>query len=376
VVYRKKVIDADVLELARERIDRAYDLHDHIAVAFSGGKDSTALLNLVLEVAELRDALPVHAFFWDEEAIHPETIEYMTRVAQDPRVRLDWYCVPIKHRNACSRTSPWWHPWAPEDEAKWCRPLPPEALTQLPGAGFARQPAPECNGYALPRDLGTVGVMLGLRASESLNRYRAVAGKIEDNFIGRDAHARHVNLVKPIYDWTDADIWTAPQLFGWDYNRAYDVMRAAGIDVADQRVCPPYGEEPLRGLWQYAVCWPDLWDRMVQRVPGAATAARYSTSELYGFGLNLAGWDPDRDPHQQIQDAIALWPEDQQAGLRDRIKTEIGNHYSKSGEKIPMEKPGATGVTWKYLYKLCLRGDMKGRRTPTYNRDAQDKGRY
>jgi len=32
-------------------------------------------------------------------------------------------------------------------------------------------------------------------------------------------------------------------------------------------------------------------------------------------------------------------------------------------ESIPAEQPGETGVTWKYLYVLAVRGDLKGRRT-------------
>ena len=77
---------------------------------------------------------------------------------------------------------------------------------------------------------------------------------------------------------------TAPAQFGWDHNAAYDVMEYAGISHNDQRCAPPYGEEPMRGLWTFAVCFPEIWDKMSRRVPGAATAARYSTTELYAFG--------------------------------------------------------------------------------------------
>jgi predicted phosphoadenosine phosphosulfate sulfurtransferase len=54
-------------------------------VSFSGGKDSTAVLNTALVVAKELGRLPLDVVFFDEEAIHPPTIEYVERVRQAPR---------------------------------------------------------------------------------------------------------------------------------------------------------------------------------------------------------------------------------------------------------------------------------------------------
>src|SRR5207245_8992814 len=94
----------------------------------------------------------------------------------------------------------------------------------------------------------------------------------------------HITHADPIYDWTHDDVWLAPDRFGWDYNRAYDLMSKAGIPVSQQRCAPPFGEQPIRRLWSYKQCWPELWAKMVDRVPGAATAARYANTTLYGYG--------------------------------------------------------------------------------------------
>ena len=93
----------------------------------------------------------------------------------------------------------------------------------------------------------------------------------------------HLRKVYPIYDWTTEDVWLAPATFGWDYNRAYDAMEMAGVAPNLQRVSPAFGEEPLQKLWTFAVCFPEVWDRMQSRVPGAAAAARYALTELYSF---------------------------------------------------------------------------------------------
>ena len=86
-ILKKKTVDQDVYTAALERFHTLFDRFDKVVVSFSGGKDSTACLNLALEVARERGALPLDVYFWDEEAIHPETIEYVQRVAALPDVR-------------------------------------------------------------------------------------------------------------------------------------------------------------------------------------------------------------------------------------------------------------------------------------------------
>ena len=71
-------------------------------------------------------------------------------------------------------------------------------------------------------------------------------------------------------------MWFAPQKFGWDYNRSYDVMDKIGMAPLLQRIGPPFGEEPLRGLHRYKECWT----KIVYRVPGAAAAVRYANTDL------------------------------------------------------------------------------------------------
>jgi predicted phosphoadenosine phosphosulfate sulfurtransferase len=66
--------------MALDRIRHAYSVSDYQIVLFSGGKDSSTVLNLVIEVATELGRLPVPVLFIDEEAIPPETVEYVDRV--------------------------------------------------------------------------------------------------------------------------------------------------------------------------------------------------------------------------------------------------------------------------------------------------------
>lgn len=371
---KKKEIDKNVYESARERVFRAYELFDHIAVSFSGGKDSTAVLNVAIEVARELDRLPLDVIFYDEEAIPIQTDEYVRRVSKLPEVNLRWYCLPIKHRNACSRKHPWWHPWNPEKKDKWVRPLPEEAITMVPGFKPRYSHSDVAGLLFDPKKHGNVGMLMGIRAQESMTRYRAVTGKKIDNYIIRyEPPTDRGNLWKvyPIYDWTTEDVWTAPDKFGWDYNTTYDALDKAGVSPYMQRCSPPYGEEPLQKLWTYKKCFPEIWDRMSTRVPGANTAVRYALTDLYAYGGT-----PDKPDGMTWEEFLTYYikkfnPKDQKR-IAKRIQGIINRHYKKTMDPImPTAPHPETGVCWKLLLRIANRGDFKNRTQPGMNLDTR-----
>jgi predicted phosphoadenosine phosphosulfate sulfurtransferase len=369
-IYKKQFTDVSVYDAAVARINHLYDRFDTIAVSFSGGKDSTACLNLCLQVARERKRFPLHVHFWDEEAIYPPTVDYMRRVAAMKEVELKWFCLPIKHRNACSRQEPWWYPWDPKKKDLWVRPLPKEAITEL--AGFERgYSMPQVAHLAYGKEYGMVADVMGIRADESLRRYRSVMMKAKDNWVGGPRMGNN-SPCKPIYDWSTVDVWLAPNLYGWDYNRAYDVLDKAGVPPHWQRVCPPFGEEPLGGLWTYSVCWPEIWHKMMARCHGVATAARYARTELYGFGkLELPRGQTWRSwTFAQLD----LYPEPYKSDVARAIRSVIGLHKSKTRRPIQEDVPdAATGISWRYLAMLVNRGDMKGRRAGNASSGASNR---
>lgn len=366
-------------EAAQARTAEAFDLFDHITVFFSGGKDSTACLNLALEEARKRGRTPLDVVFIDEEAIPVQTAEYVARVASLPDVAIRWYCLPVQHRNACSRTEPYWWPWDPDIPEKWCRPLPEQAITTL--AGFRVQPrenrpaVPEITGLLCTPDLGRVGVIMGIRADESIIRYRAVTAKKEENWmvayppstdrwIEKRYPTYHLTKVYPIYDWSIEDTWTAPKQLGWDYNRAYDVLEMAGIGKRAQRCSPAFGEEPLQKLWTFAHCFPEVWGPMTNRVPGAATAARYALTELYAYRKL-----PEKPLDEKWEDYLISYLDKFDPAtrmlVRRRLRNLIRYHFDRTDDPI-MEKNihPDTGISWNYLTRIAMRGDLKNRRQP------------
>jgi predicted phosphoadenosine phosphosulfate sulfurtransferase len=357
-IFKKKYDAQNVLDAALQRIREAFDRFDHVVVSFSGGKDSTAVLNLALHVAREKNRLPLNVFTFDEEAIHPPTVDYIRRVSQEKDINFKWFCVPVKHRNACSRKQSWWYCWNPEEEEKWIRELPETAITHMPGfeAGMT---VPEASQIAYPELKGTIIQLLGIRAGESMRRYRAVASRKDDNWLNLHS-TKNISKGYPIYDWTAADVWLAPATFGWDYNRTYDVFEKLGMGLEEQRVCPPYGEEPLRGLWLYAEAFPEMWHKMLYRVHGVATAWRYANTDLYSVGLDVP---PDGKTWKEyLQEVLKLYSVEDQVEITKAINSCIRLHNKKSKAEIPDSDPDLiSGCSWKFLCKMALRGDFKGR---------------
>lgn len=436
-------VDETVLELARERITVAFDRFDHIAVMFSGGKDSTCVLHMAIDEHKRRGLTePLDVVFWDEEAIPYETVDYIRTVAAWPMVSLRWLCLPIRQVNGCSPSYPHWFAWAPEEHDLWCRPLPPEAIItnqmqqlepehkhEIFGA-WDFDPVDNRISIAESNSLlfslkthGTVGLLMGIRADESMTRRRAVLRRMEDNWIvpftrityqtcqfpgctepttkpttktceehkgrrmpGIDPSDIH-NIFKlyPIYDWHTEDVWTFARDLAHDpvtgepvYNTTYDLLEMAGIPHFRQRCTSPYGNEPMGSLWTFKVCHPELWDKMCERVPGASTAARYAKTQLYAFGarpvVSDAEWWDDEAWRKLIRELLMRHDEKTRKPTADRIRVIIERHNAKtisprSGAPDPLlpDIPHpVTGVSWQFLAMVAQRGDPKQRKNPEW----------
>lgn len=377
-VHRKMTLDrvdvsVDVNTLARQRMAYVMDTFDRVQVLFSGGKDSTAVLNVALEVAHsdprFARHLPLRVLFWDEEAIPDETAEYVARVAARDDVALEWLCLPVQHRNACSRHHPYWWPWAPEDRDKWCRPLPEQAITELEGFSIwpqeARMTIPDMSGLLAPPP-HTTAALMGIRAQESLIRTRAVTRKSVDNYIvphgGSVTNQGNLFKVYPIYDWKTEDVWAATRAFGWDYNHAYDLLEMAGVSPSLQRCSPAFGEEPLQKIHTYAQCFPEVWAKMAERVPGIGAAQRYALTELYAYRDR-----PEKPAGMPWPDFLTHYlakyrPKEQQL-VATRIKSELASHYRRTRDPLVHRAPHPiTGICWHFLLTLAMRGDFKNRK--------------
>ena len=385
-IHKSKEIEENVYDKSLDRIHHLFNTYDNVVVMFSGGKDSTAVLQLCLEVKkQLKIDKPLDVVFIDEECIHPPTIEYVERVSKWPDVNLKWFCLPIRHRNSCSYEEPWWYCWDRSKKELWVRELPKQGITEHPN--FIDDADMDVESFIKLMFEGKYyAVVMGIRTQESLRRYRAIASKKGDfawlrNYkrpikVAKKKH-RYVRAINayPIYDWKSEDVWKYVSDKGFDYNKTYDIFNKTHLFESwiQQRVCPPFGEEPVRSLHLYKECFPELWEKMLNRVQGVATAMRYANSELYGHRIGRSkhtDFKPENMTWRKYFDVFLDNYEGQEKrAMKGRINTLIRTHYRKTNDKIPDGVPHIiTGASWKFFCRLALKGDRKDRQGGSMHR--------
>ena len=386
--WGKEGIGKNVYEAAVDRCIYVMETFEDFYVGFSGGKDSTAMLECALEAARVINLKePLKVWYLDDEIVAPATEAYIHRCIERMNIDLHWYTIPVKQRNACSVEHPVWYPWAPEDRHLWVKDDIPDGTTHtlenVPwydgGTPEGRRTVPVLGPYVFHGWQGDAmgsklsAVMLGIRVDESVMRRNVIASKRDKwaHWIGDFPGAKWCKKVYPIFDMGVDDIWIAANQFGWDYNSVYDEFEMMGVPQPSQRIGTPFGEEPLRSMWQWQIIAPELWDRMLYRVPGALTASMYSRTSLYGKGsqgdTKRADIMPELKPGQRYRDLVAeavmaYTDEAMRTAMATMVKRLIASHQKRTTEPIVVWTPHpASGVSWLELLRLVIIGDMKSR---------------
>jgi predicted phosphoadenosine phosphosulfate sulfurtransferase len=360
----RRYLSHNVYEAAKERISLIFDRFEAIYVGFSGGKDSAVLLHLVAEEAKLRQR-KFGVLFIDWEAQFNRTITFVSdmfkRYAEN--IIPYWVALPLRTTNACSMIAPEWTCWDPDKQLAWVRSLPEQANKEkLPfyhhNMTFEEFVVEFGNWYA--RDTPAIG-LLGLRTSESLNRWRAITQEkamLDDlrwtTYYGKGSYAAY-----PIYDWQVNDIW-GYLAKGKPYNTIYDLMFKAGLKVSQMRVCEPYGDEQRRGLWLYQILEPATWGAVAARVAGANSASLYCKEKGNILGNRAITKPPGHTWESFTKFLLSTIPRTTAEHYRNKFSV-WRKWYENHGQVIADELPGDTGSTdmpsWRRLCRVLLKND-------------------
>lgn len=267
--------NTDVLTATRSRISLIFDNFKDIQVSISGGKDSTVLLYLVLEEAVKRGR-QIEAFFLDQEAEYQATIDLIEHQMQLPNVLPFWYQVECDMFNITSYSDCFLLAWGNGDN--WLRDKHPLAIHKIdedyPKRFYGFFPY-------LEKKNPEKAYLVGLRADESLDRYRAVTKKAGWRDVKWSTKSK-VDAFRfyPIYDWTVGDIWKYISDMQIKYNVLYDKMYHAGYSIHKMRISNLIHAQSYKCLSDLPKFEPETYDKLCKRISGISTASRYAFEKL------------------------------------------------------------------------------------------------
>lgn len=341
---------------AQQRIAFVFDRFPRVYLSFSAGKDSTALLHLTAAEARKRGRR-FGLLLIDLEAQYSHTIAHAERcfAMYADCIEPYWVALPLSLRNAVSQFEPQWCCWDETKRNIWVRQPPSIAITNgdafpffRPGMEFEEFIEDFAHWYAGGQP---TACLVGIRADESLNRFRTLIKEKErfeglrwTTWVGKSTFNAY-----PIYDWRTEDIWTYARRSGLPQNPIYDLMHRAGVPLSQQRICQPYGDDQRKGLWLYHILEPQTWPRVLNRVSGANSGALYAKERGNILGIDkiecppghtwqsfakllLSSMPPATKTHYENKIAVFLkWWSDRgysngipdEASLREEAKREV-----------------------------------------------------
>jgi predicted phosphoadenosine phosphosulfate sulfurtransferase len=368
----KRGIGVNVYDAAYYRISWTFDHFERVYVSFSGGKDSTVMLHMVMDEA-IRRGRKVGVLFIDLEGQYKITINHVAKCYEMYREHIEpyWVALPIHLRNAVSVYETFWICWDKEREPAWVRTPPEMAITDPEYFPFFREGmefeefVPEFGAWYAQGE--PCACFVGIRTDESLNRFRTISSRNKTRLEGMSwttLVCDQVYNIYPVYDWKTEDLWTYhgrnPRK---PSNGLYDLMYKAGLTIHQMRICQPYGDDQRRGLWLFHLIEPETWARVVARVNGANGGALYvqETGNVTGyraiskpeghtwesFARLLVGSMPPRTKEHYENKLILFRKWWMERGYPEGIPDE-GPYDLEAARKIP---------SWRRICKSLLRND-------------------
>jgi predicted phosphoadenosine phosphosulfate sulfurtransferase len=201
----KTFLEMNVLEVAKQRINWLIDNFDSIYVAFSGGKDSLVILELVDEVYKERGIKEkVKVIHRDEEFLPSSVVDFVDDHVKSGRFDFRYYCLQMADFRYVLGQRIGFVKW--DERRDWIRPKPDYAISD-PDNVYDQYTADQ---FTTSDGKGRKVIVTGVRAAESLNRLTAICNS-PDTDPNRVQIAKNeksgIELARPIYDWEEKDVF-------------------------------------------------------------------------------------------------------------------------------------------------------------------------
>lgn len=283
----------NTFEAMFERMEYIFNEFDNIIFSFSGGKDSSLMIQVANIVAKKMNK-KFDVLFIDLEAQYQATIEHVYELKQLSQIReFNHIALPLYLRNAVSIFQPKWVCWNPEEEKLWVRELPKDSINLnnnnldfykniMEFEEFVKL----FNNHYKKTHEGKCGIGVGIRADESLNRFRTIAfPENKTTYKGKPWTTKLNNELYnfyPIYDLTTEDVWGCVSKLNLKFNLIYELMFKNGVSIHEQRLCQPYGDDQRNGLDQFKTLEFKTWEKVLNRVSGVNFGNIYCRTTALG----------------------------------------------------------------------------------------------
>ena len=343
-------LNINVFDAALNRLQELYEQDHTIVVSQSGGKDSTVCMELAIMAADAAGKLPINVIHRDEEILFPNTYEYLNRCAERPEINFHhvWAGQPVI--NVFNRKLPYW--WIFDEnvpQEDWVR-TPPDYAYKIDDLNIQALVTKER--FPTPDDKDLLAC-IGLRVQESPNRRM---GLFSSKGHITKANKEGVKYLRPIYDWTDGDVWKAINDFKWDYNHAYDVMVKHGRSRNKLRIAPlTMTQAGIPDLQLGQKAFPRWFDKVCHRLDGIRTAAQFGKISCQPRRKSGESWE-ECFKRECIDEAPKWIAERAKIIMNEQLRI----HHKKTGNydlpQINSVRANPLG-SWKKLSMALWNGD-------------------
>jgi len=282
-----KYLEYDVLVAAKARIRHALRLSSNVLVGFSGGKDSLVVLELMRQIYRedgRKDKIKV--YFYDEEVIFPEVIKYVQDLVESGEFEFYYFCLPFDANMSILGGAKSYVQWCPKrgEEGRWMRDKPDYAISSIYGYPKDRVWSQYEMADALKTLVGNDFIQLtGVRAQESLKRLKSVLINKTSPHLSLGN-----NSVRPIYDWSEDDVFK----FFYDNEIDFcDVYNQQTWAKMSYRVASAVNKEACNnGLDKAMSMYPQFFDDVFRIFPEVEVQIRYGSDKR--IDSDLFNYDP------------------------------------------------------------------------------------
>ncbi|WP_198033934.1 phosphoadenosine phosphosulfate reductase [Marinilactibacillus sp. 15R] len=393
----KKYLEKNVLDSALERIEWAFNHFDSVYFSFSGGKDSSVMIQLANIVAKRLDK-EFDVLYIDFEAQFKATIDHIYELKELSNIREFYHiALPMSLRNAVTQLQPKWICWDENDKQKWIRDLPVDSINMnnnpfeffYKGMEFEEFIIHFARWYSDKH--GHTGAGIGIRSQESLNRWRTIASNKKKTIEGNQWTTIIKDRTKeldaanfyPIYDWVTEDVWGAVSKLDLSYNQVYEMMYKNGLALNEQRLCQPFGDDQRNGLDQYMALEYETWEKLLERVNGVNFGNIYARTSALG---NIKTNKPEHLNWEQyaifLLESIGLYNSELMDHYIEKIDKFIAFYEKNEGIKLA-DIPDAADkkqesqkkvISWRRIARAIERNDFYMKRL-SFSQNKSDEER-